>query len=157
MKWKTSSITLAKYLKFLKQKVKWCNSSFWKTNWHGVFHFNTLLSWPSSFTQNVLLLPAPPLNPTVHSEPWCNLPRLSPARSFCGSSHPYTSVTPLPSRQYSSQKNFNFFSKSYGCLFVFYFGTMGRNCQAHLLKSEVLAVGGSTRGSFVPISVFIRV
>lgn len=33
---------------------------------------------------------------------------------------------------------------------MFYFGTMGRNCQVHLLKNEVLGGGGAYKGTFCP-------
>lgn len=126
--------------------MKWSSLIFWKSSWHGFVHFNIPLSWPGPSTQNISLFPATPLTPQVHSKHHATC-QGSPARGLRWSSHPHTSATPSRSWQYSSPQNFNLFLGSYCCLFMFYFGTMGRSCQVHLLK--VLWRWGA-QGTFFP-------
>lgn len=92
--------------------------NIWKSDRHGIAHFNALLSRPGPSTGNVLW-PACPLTP--HHPQWTVL---QPAKAFSKqrsrwASLPRSSATPAPSRYYSPQQNFNFFWKN-DCLGVLF-------------------------------------
>ena len=125
--------------------MKWSKLTFWKSSWHGVVHCNNLVSWAHPSTGNVSILPAAP-NPTVHNEPSCGLPRLSPTRGLHWSSRPLISATPSPPGSILPYRILISFWKIIVVRSCSLLGPWA--CPAHLLNGEALWGGGVAHGTF---------